>query len=209
MTLKRELLAVGIAGAISLGTLVSTFAHGPGATSEPPPSGWHQGWHMGPGMTGQGYTGQGQMPMPGPGMTGQGYMGQGQMPMPGPGMTGQGYMGQDRMPMMGPGMTGQGYMGQGHTPMMAPGKMGPGQPMAPGQGPGPGAMQPLIQDLSAAEVRHVIEHQLSWQGNPNVKVGKVDEKDDDTIVAEIVTQDGSLVQKLEVDRHTGLMRQVQ
>jgi hypothetical protein len=31
-------------------------------------------------------------------------------------------------------------------------------------------------------------------------------KDDDTIVAEIVTQDGSLVQTFEVDRHTGWMK---
>jgi hypothetical protein len=34
----------------------------------------------------------------------------------------------------------------------------------------------------------------------------VSEKDDDTIVAEIVTQEGSLVQRLEVDRHTGWTR---
>ena len=33
-----------------------------------------------------------------------------------------------------------------------------------------------------------------------------EEKDEDTIVAEIVTNDGSLVDRIEVDRHTGRMR---
>jgi len=81
--------------------------------------------------------------------------------------------------------------------------------MGPGYGMGPGMMQPLSRDLSAADVKHMIEHQLAWTGNPNVKVGKVEEKDDDTIVAEIVTQDGSVVQKLDVDRHTGWMQPAQ
>lgn len=48
--------------------------------------------------------------------------------------------------------------------------------------------------------------QLAWQGNPNLRVGDVEETDDDTIVAEIVTQDGTLVQRLRVDRHTGWMQ---
>lgn len=123
----------------------------------------------------------------GPGMMGQGM---------GPGMMGPGYgMGQGQM---GPGMMGPGMMGQG----MGPGMMGQGQM-------GPGMMQPLRQDLSAADVQHIMEHRLSGQGNPNVKLGKVEEKDDDTIVAEIVTKDGSLVQKVEVDRHTGWMRPAQ
>ena len=111
-----------------------------------------------------------------------------------PGMMGQ----------MGPGMMGPGYgMGQG----MSPGMMGQGQ-MGPGMR-GQGMMQPLRQDLSAADVQHMMEHRLAWQGNPNVKVGTVEEKDDDTIVAEIVTQDGSLVQRLQVDRHTGWMQPAQ
>ena len=121
---------------------------------------------------------------------------QGQMPMMG---QGQG---------MGPGMMGQ----QGQMPMMGHGMMGHGMcsgMMGQGQGMGPGMMQPLRQDLTAADVQHMMEHRLSWQGNPNVKVGTVEEKDDDTIVAEIVTQDGSLVQRLEVDRHTGRMQPAQ
>jgi len=82
--------------------------------------------------------------------------------------------------------------------------MGPGYGMmGQGMGPGYGMMAPLRQDLSAADVRHMMEHRLAWYGNPHIKVGKVEEADEDTVVAEIVTQDGSLVQKLEVDRHTG------
>ena len=87
-------------------------------------------------------------------------------------------------------------MGQGQTPMM-------------GQGMSPGMMQPLAKDLSASDVQHMIEHRLAWQGNPNLKVGEVEEKDDHTIVAEIVTKEGALVQRLEVDRHRGSMRPVQ
>jgi hypothetical protein len=120
----------------------------------------------------------------------------------GPGMMGQGMgpgcgmMDQDMGP--GYGMMGQG-MGRGYG-MMDQG-MGPGYGM--GQGMGPGMMAPLREDLSVADVRHMMEHRLAWNGNPHIKVGKVEESDDDTIVADIVTQDGSLVQKLEVDRHTG------
>ncbi len=132
--------------------------------------------------------GQGMGPgMMGPGM-GHGMMGYGM----GHGMMGYG-MGHG---MMGPGM-GHGMMGYG----MGHGMMGYGM--------GHGMMQPLRQDLSAKDVKHMMEHRLAWNGNPNVKVGKVEEKDDDTIVAEIVTQNGSLVQKLEVDRHTGWMKRAQ
>ncbi|MEQ8694914.1 MAG: hypothetical protein RIC85_06370 [Gammaproteobacteria bacterium] len=48
----------------------------------------------------------------------------------------------------------------------------------------------------------MMEHRIEWLGNPNLKLGKVEEKDDDTILAEMVTQDGSLVQRIEIDRHT-------
>ena len=106
---------------------------------------------------------------------------------------------------MEPGMMGQ----QGQMPMMGQG-MGPGMKgQGQGQGMRPCMMQPLRQDLSAEDAKHMIGHQLAWQGIPNVKVGTVEEKDDDTIVVEIVTQDGSLVQSLEVDRHTGWMRPAQ
>jgi hypothetical protein len=94
----------------------------------------------------------------------------------------------------------QGMMGQG----MGPGMMGPGYGMM-----GPGLMQPLAQDLSTTDVQHMLEHQLTWQQNPNLKIGKVEETDKDTITAEITTQDGSLVQRLAVDRHTGRVQPAQ
>ena len=140
------------------------------------------------GMGGQGYG------WPCPGMMGQGM---------GPGMM----MGQGMGPgMIGPGMLGTGAMGQGMAPgmVMGPGVMGPGMSMM-----GLGIMQPLAKDLTAADVLHMIEHQLAWQRNPNLKAGKVEEKDQDIITAEVVTQEGSLVQRLELDRHTGLMRVAQ
>lgn len=115
-------------------------------------------------------------------------------------------------PMMGPGM-GQGQMGPGMGQgMMGPGmrqdRMGSGM-MGPGMRQdqmGRGMMQPLREDLTAKDVKHMMEHRLAWSGNPNVKVGKVEEQDDDTIIAEIVTQEGSLVERMKVDRHTGMMQ---
>jgi hypothetical protein len=48
-----------------------------------------------------------------------------------------------------------------------------------------------------------MERWLAIQGNDRLKLGKVEQVDDDTITVEIVTVDGSLVNKLAVDRHTG------
>jgi hypothetical protein len=126
-------------------------------------------------------------------MMGHGMMGGGM----GPGM-----MGPD---MMGPGMMGPGMMGPGQmTPdRMGPGAMGHGMM---GRGMGHDMMQPLRQDLSVDDVKHMMGHRLIWMGNPNIKLGSVEEKDADTIIAEIVTQDGSLVQRFNVDRHTGWMQ---
>ncbi len=118
----------------------------------------------------------------GPGM-GYGMMGQGY----GPGMMGYG--------MMGPGMMGQGY---------GPGMMGPGF----GQGTGPGMMNREQAALTVDDVRKRLERHLAMQGNPNLKLGKVEKAKDGKITAEIVTKDGSLVDKYEVDNGTGWMRPV-
>ncbi|GIK98199.1 MAG: hypothetical protein BroJett029_24080 [Alphaproteobacteria bacterium] len=157
---------------------------GPGMMQGGPGWAGHQGWGMGPGMMGcpMGYWGTG------PGMMGPGMMGPGM----GPGMMGPGMMGPG---MMGPGMMGPGMMGQG---------MGRGMMMGPGSpGPMPHA---LPSDLSAEQVRHMLGHHLAWQGNPNLRLGTVEETSDDTITAEIVTQNGDLVQRLTIDRHTGAMQ---
>lgn len=95
---------------------------------------------------------------------------------------------------MGPGMMGPG-LGTGQGMMMAPGGMGPGYGALPSGG----------VDLSADDVRANLERWLAWHGNPRVKIGEVMEQDDDVVIGEIVTQDGSLVDRFRIDRHTGAM----
>ncbi len=216
-----KIAALGLASVLAVAATTGAVAHGtgPGHTQKayPPMAGcpYHG---MGPGMMGQG-MGPGMM---GHGMMGPGMMGQGM----GPGMTGPGMMGQGMGPgMMGRGMapgmmdneTGSGPMDPGPMGpgMMGRGMMGPGM-MGQGMGPGmmgrgmePGAMQVLPQDLTPEQVRHMFEHRLGMHGNPNVKVGEVSEVDEDTITVDIVTQDGSLVQRFAVNRHTGAAQPAQ
>ncbi|PJK29036.1 hypothetical protein [Minwuia thermotolerans] len=143
----------------------------------------------GPGMMGQGMN---------PGMMSQGMnpgMMQGPCPMGGQGMMqGHGMM-QGRGMMQGQGMMGgHGMMGGQGSGMMGSGMMGAA------------GMAALRQDLTVDEVRHILGHHIEWQGNPNLKLGTVEETDEDTITAEIVTRDDSLVRRLEINRHTGQMR---
>lgn len=103
----------------------------------------------------------------------------------------------------------QGY-GPGSGYGTGPGMMGQGYGMGYGMmGLGFGGQGALGKDLSTDDVRHVLEHRLEWHGNERLKLGEVKEADDDTIVADIVTQDGSLVQRLKIDRHTGRMQQAE
>ena len=107
----------------------------------------------------------------------------------GPGfMQGQGMQGN---------MQGQGYMhGQGGSNMQ-------------GRGFGPGAdgdcqyNQTLDKPLTVDDVRANLEQNLERKGNDRLKVGKVEDKDDKTITAEIVTVDDSLVRRIEIDKATG------
>ena len=175
----------------------------------------HPGFGQGPGMMMHPGFGQGPGMMMHPGF-GQG---PGMMMHPGfgqgPGMMMHPGFGQGLGMMMHPGF------GQGPGMMMHPGfGQGPGMMMHPGFGQGPGMMgfgmmwnqsgrQALPKDLSVEDVQHMLEHRLQWQINPNIKLGKVEEKDADTIVAEIVTRDDSLVQRFEIDRHTAWARPAQ
>lgn len=93
------------------------------------------------------------------------------------------------------GMRGPGMMGPG---MMGPGMMGPGM-----HGNYRYTTNPTVEDVKAE-----LEQWVTWMGNPRLKVGSVKERDANTIVADIVTQDGSLVQRFEVDRKTGTYRSV-
>jgi hypothetical protein len=97
-------------------------------------------------------------------------------------------------------MMGQGYGGMGQGQGQGYGGMGQGYG-------GMGMAAPLAEDLSSDGVRHMMEHRVARTGNPNLKVGEIVVQDDDTITADVVTQDGSLVRRFMVDRHTGMMRQ--
>ncbi len=68
---------------------------------------------------------------------------------------------------------------------------------------------PVPRQVTLEDVTQHLERQLARIGNDRLKLGKVTEKDGDTILAEIVTQDESLVQRIEVDRRSGKMLQVQ
>ena len=88
-----------------------------------------------------------------------------------------------------------------------PGMMGPGYGMGPGQqgwrmGPGYGGPGQQL-NLSTDDARSYFERQLAAEGNKRLKVGKVKALDDNTIEAQIVNVDGSLVEAYKVDRHTG------
>ena len=119
----------------------------------------------------------------------------------------QGQDGQGMMGHMGYGMRGQGagpgMMGRG----MGPGMMGRG--MA-GYGPGgfgdcPGAQAAQGQEVTVDTVSAFLERRLAMWGNERLKLGEVSEQGEDAIVGEIVTTDGSLVERLVFDRKTGRM----
>ena len=104
---------------------------------------------------------------------------------------------------MGPGMMGQGMMGCGSGPMgwgmMGPGMMGWGQSAAAAN-----------LNRSVDDVKGYLQRWIAMAGNPRVKIGNVTEKDADTITADIVTTDkDALVQRFNIDRHTGIYSSVQ
>jgi hypothetical protein len=130
--------------------------------------------------------------------------------------TGSGMMGGYGPGWMGPGMmgwgggSGPGWMGR---MMGRGGGYGPscmGSEMMYGYGPGRhgwnGAQQGNL-NLSVDQVKSRFEHWLDFRSNSHLKLGTVTAKDDDTITADIVTIDnGGLVQRYDINRHTGSMR---
>ena len=125
-------------------------------------------------------------------------------PRMGPGMM----MGEDQM--MGPEMMMR--MKRMHGEMMD--RMGSG--MMAGQGMDGGMMGGICammmadgdKELTPEQVRAILEGQIAWSGNKRLKVGAVEQEDENRYVADIVTVDDSLVQQVEVDRSTGAMRPV-
>lgn len=102
--------------------------------------------------------------------------------------------------MMGQGPGSGTMMGQGSRSgmMMRPGGMALDS----------GVVTP-IQHLSVDDARHYFEHRLRQIGNARLKLGEVAETNDDLITVDIVTVDDSLVDRLEVDRHSGAIQRAQ
>jgi len=106
--------------------------------------------------------------------------------------------------------------GQGNqTDSTAPNQRMPGSGM--GQGMGPGMMGPGMiygmpggydQEIAPEQVREMLQRRLDWHGNPRLKLGEIKPTEHGEILADIVTQEGSLVQRLAIDRRTGALRQV-
>lgn len=61
----------------------------------------------------------------------------------------------------------------------------------------------IDKQLTTDDVKKIVEGNLAWSGDKNLKAGEVKEKDEKTITATIVTKEGSLVRTLEFDRATG------
>ena len=112
--------------------------------------------------------------------------------------------------MMGPGMMGQGMMGMDGMPM-GPMMRGPHGQMG-GHALGPGALYGMPHgapvEMTPARVETYLAHLLERHGNPRLEIGEITEAEDGSIIAEIVTVDGSLVQRLAFNRYPGLFRQI-
>lgn len=91
---------------------------------------------------------------------------------------------------MGPAAQAQGMMG------------GYGQDYGPGYGMmGPGYYHNQGNlNLSVDDVKTYLQRRID---NSNLKVGDVKEKDADTITADVVTKDNSLVRRFDFNRHSG------
>jgi hypothetical protein len=113
--------------------------------------------------------------------------------------------------MMGPNNSWSGTWGDswgdswGHGPPMMHGTM------MRGYGPPPWASWSSARDLNLTTdaVKTEAQRWVAWQGNPRLNVGDVKEKDADTITADIVTKDNSLVQRFSVNRHSGVVQDVE
>jgi len=118
---------------------------------------------------------------------------------------GQGMMGRDTMPLnktAAPGKImvggmGYGMMGGGQRHGMMRGHASPHH-----QG------QAIDKNLSADDVRKILEGHFAWMGHKRLQVGDIKKQDNGTLLADINTVDGSLVMRMEVDPKTGARRHV-
>jgi hypothetical protein len=194
---KRILIGAGLAVALAGALLVynsPVSAHGPGGWGMMggyghmggygPGYGHMGGWGGGPGAGQWNCPAFAQGNAPGPGPSGQGY--------------GPGYH------MRGPGGSyGPGYHMQGWGGGYGPGMM---QGHGPGYGPRANAQGDQTLNLSTDDVKARMERWLASRDNPRLKLGEVKEKDADSITADIVTKDNSVVERFIIDRRTGFAR---
>ena len=113
--------------------------------------------------------------------------------------------GTDASAQMGYGMMGQGN-GKGSGMMgggSGSGMMGPGHGQQYRHQNAPKYQQPQ-KPLSENQARKMMENYLQSQNNPNLKLGKIEDKGN-AFEANILTTDGSQVNKILVDKDTGRM----
>jgi hypothetical protein len=208
----NEALSILFAGLLLIGTTTAAIAqtdsqdhdaHHPAETQAAPPAATGDG--SPPAAIQGGTPGMGMMT---PEMM-QRMMDQGGMPGMMRGMQGQG------MPegSMGPGMTGQMPMAGGMMvcPMMQMmrARSGAGmQAMMGGDAMLYGMPHEKVEEMTPERVRAFLAQRLEQHGNPRLKLGEIATAEDGSITAEIVTVDGSLVQKLAFNRYPGLFRQI-
>lgn len=115
---------------------------------------------------------------------------------------------------MGPGTMGQMPMASGMMmcPMMQ--MMGAHQGMGMRAMTGGHAMlygmpHGKVEEMTPDRVRVFLAQRLEQHGNPRLMLGEIATAEDGSITADVVTVDGSLVQKLAFNRYPGLFRQVQ
>ena len=114
--------------------------------------------------------------------------------------------------MMGQSMMGRGMMRGMPMDAMMYGDHGQLGGMMSGQGIGPGVIYGMpdqpVMEMTPTRVRDWVEQRLAWHDNPRLTLGDITEAEDGSIIAEIVTVDGSLVQRLAFNRYPGLFRQI-
>jgi hypothetical protein len=103
---------------------------------------------------------------------------------------------------MGPGNYGHRGMGPG---MMGPGMMGPGYGYDRGYDYPDNPRYRRREPLKKEEAKEQVQQMLAQSRNPNLKVGGVEDKDR-FFEVDILTKGGDLVDKMQVDKETGLMR---
>lgn len=96
-----------------------------------------------------------------------------------------------------------GSMMQGGMPQSGPAAPQAGLEVILGQPSGPAA------ETTPELVREWLQKQLDVLGNPRLVLGAISTTDDGSIVAEIRTVDGALVQKMSFNRYPGFVRQIE